>query len=183
MQWFELMGITAYPLALCSVLAVALVLERVVFMLRERGFTQEIYTQLATELDAARHKPKPLRDELVNCAIQEVYAPYTRGIRLLRIIATISPLLGLLGTMLGIISSFKVMARNTGPVTPSLIASGLWEAMLTTVVGLSIAIFTLLMAYFFNHIGENAMQRLCRKLNRHSLDIEMEKHEPLKVAA
>ncbi len=58
----------------------------------------------------------------------------------LEIIANISPLLGLLGTVLGMISAFSELEMSGTEVDPTILAGGIWEALLTTAFGLSIAI-------------------------------------------
>ncbi|MGE4292639.1 MAG: MotA/TolQ/ExbB proton channel family protein [Desulfovibrio sp.] len=72
-----------------------------------------------------------------------------RGVTLLRLIAVIAPLLGLLGTMLGMVSVFKVVAASTA-TDSALLAAGIWEALLTTILGLSVAIPTLVFYYFLS---------------------------------
>ena len=63
-----------------------------------------------------------------------------RGLSLLSLIATIAPLLGLLGTVLGMIEAFQQMETVGDRVEPAVLAGGIWEALLTTAAGLSVAI-------------------------------------------
>ena len=70
-----------------------------------------------------------------------------KGLCYLRLIAVISPLLGLLGTVLGMVTVFKTIAENVAP-NPAILAAGIWEALGTTVLGLCIAIPTLMVYYF-----------------------------------
>jgi len=63
-----------------------------------------------------------------------------RHIRLLELIAMISPLLGLLGTVTGMIQSFQELALAEGAANASLLAGGIWQALLTTAAGLLVAI-------------------------------------------
>lgn len=72
-----------------------------------------------------------------------------RGITFLRLIAVSAPLLGLLGTVLGMVSVFKVVAQSAS-ADPSLLAGGIWEALLTTVGGLSIGIPCLAFYYMLS---------------------------------
>ncbi len=71
-----------------------------------------------------------------------------RGMTLLRLISVISPLLGLLGTVLGISRVFRVMAGQT-MVNPAILANGIWEALTTTIMGLTITVPVLCLYYFF----------------------------------
>lgn len=63
-----------------------------------------------------------------------------RHIRLLELIAMISPLLGLLGTVLGMIQSFQELEMAEGAANASVLAGGIWQALLTTAAGLLVAI-------------------------------------------
>ena len=67
----------------------------------------------------------------------------------LDIIAQISPLLGLLGTVIGMISSFNQLELGGTTVDPSILAGGIWTALLTTAVGLIVAIPALISHHFF----------------------------------
>ncbi len=62
------------------------------------------------------------------------------GLTLLSLIATISPLLGLLGTVLGMIDAFQQLEAVGDRVDPAILSGGIWEALLTTAAGLSVAI-------------------------------------------
>lgn len=64
----------------------------------------------------------------------------SRHIRLLELIAMVSPLLGLLGTVLGMISAFQSLAAAEGAANAALLAGGIWTALLTTAAGLMVAI-------------------------------------------
>ena len=67
----------------------------------------------------------------------------------LEIIAQVSPLLGLLGTVIGMISSFNQLEIGGSLVDPAVLAGGIWTALLTTAVGLIVAIPSLIAHYFF----------------------------------
>jgi biopolymer transport protein ExbB len=71
---------------------------------------------------------------------------YLRG---LEVIANLSPLLGLLGTVLGMINAFSELEAAGAKVDPALLAGGIWEALLTTAFGLVIAIPALAAYYMF----------------------------------
>ncbi|MEC9434087.1 MAG: MotA/TolQ/ExbB proton channel family protein, partial [Pseudomonadota bacterium] len=62
------------------------------------------------------------------------------GSRALELIATVSPLLGLLGTVLGMIEAFRQLQEAGGGADPSILAGGIWEALLTTAMGMAVAI-------------------------------------------
>lgn len=62
------------------------------------------------------------------------------GLRLLDLIATIAPLLGLLGTVIGMIAAFQALQTSGARADPSLLAGGIWQALLTTAAGMGVAI-------------------------------------------
>jgi biopolymer transport protein ExbB len=76
-----------------------------------------------------------------------------RHIDWLATIAGAAPLLGFLGTVTGMVKAFQVIEKMGGPVNPSMLAAGIWEALITTVFGLSIAIpCVFAYNYFVNRI-------------------------------
>ncbi len=78
-----------------------------------------------------------------------------RSLRPLKNIAAISPLLGLLGTVFGMIHAFQTVALSTASFGKAdKLASGIYEAMVTTAAGLSVAIPTLLIFHFLNNRAE-----------------------------
>ncbi len=175
-EWFAQLGLMAWPLAICSVLTLAICFERSLFIMKIWLTEKSRYQYLMAALEENKSKPKPIRDELVSIIINELRRPYFSGVAPLRIIGTISPMLGLLGTILGIISVFKVIASQTTPVSPNMIAGGLWEAMLTTAVGLIIALPALLMAHSFHHIAQRQLDNFFLQLNKLSMSYELEKN-------
>ena len=71
-----------------------------------------------------------------NAAAQDFF----RHIRLVETIAVVSPLLGLLGTVLGMIQAFRDLEMSGGAANASLLAGGIWQALLTTAAGLLVAL-------------------------------------------
>lgn len=71
---------------------------------------------------------------------RSVLAPYESGLRTLEVIATLAPLLGLLGTVMGMIAAFQAMQEAGSQVDPAVLSGGIWQALLTTAVGLAVAI-------------------------------------------
>lgn len=96
---------------------------------------------LAYAMEATRKKMprKPLEAELMRRGNAEVEA-MSRHLRLLELIAMVSPLLGLLGTVLGMIQSFQQLEMAQGAANASVLAGGIWQALLTTAAGLIVAI-------------------------------------------
>ncbi|MFK4750950.1 MotA/TolQ/ExbB proton channel family protein [Oceanobacter antarcticus] len=80
-----------------------------------------------------------LREETLRLARLEV-AKLTQGLRPLEVIANIAPLLGLFGTVLGMIEAFQAMEAAGSQVDPAVLSGGIWQALLTTAAGLAVAI-------------------------------------------
>ncbi len=79
------------------------------------------------------------REETTRIARAEL-ARLREGLRALELIATIAPLIGLLGTVLGMIEAFQALQATGARADPSVLAGGIWEALLTTAAGMAVAI-------------------------------------------
>ena len=91
-------------------------------------------------------------------------------LRGLSLIAHTSPLLGLLGTVTGLVSSFHVIEKMEGLAQPAQLAAGIWESLLTTVVGLVIAIPCLAAYHGFEQKADKMARRMSfmiSELNEH----------------
>lgn len=73
-------------------------------------------------------------------------AAMARRMRLLEAVVQAAPMLGLLGTVIGMIDAFSALATTQGAVDPALLAGGIWTALMTTAVGLAIALLTFFVA-------------------------------------
>ena len=94
-----------------------------------------------------------VREAIDAAARNEVYK-LERGLGLLASVAGIAPLLGFLGTVTGMIAAFRAVEMNQGVVNPTMLASGIWEALLTTAYGLFVGIPAYFMYnYFVNRIS------------------------------
>lgn len=175
-NWFNQLGLMSWPLVICAVLTLAICFERIGFLVKSYLNQQAHFQILSMYLAKYKQQPKQVRDEMVSIMLDEVKLPYYRGIKALRMVGVISPMVGLLGTVLGIIAAFKIIAVQTGPVSPSMIADGLWEAMLTTAAGLMIALPALLFAYIFHYFSDRKINQYCLKLNKLSMTYELEGH-------
>lgn len=100
-----------------------------------------------------------LREEVESVAASEL-ARLGSNLRGLDSIASLAPLLGLLGTVLGMIRAF-IRLEEAGPrVDPALLAGGIWEALLTTAVGLTVAIPTLAVLAWLESQVERTRRRM-----------------------
>ncbi len=170
-------GLLMIPLAVCSLMLVTLIFERMISLRRgriiPRPFVKRFLEQIGEgELDrdgalqlceengspvamvfagAVRKWGRPGVE--VEQAIIDSGERATNGLRrYLRIfsgIATVSPLLGLLGTVVGMIRAFNAIATSDAMGRPELLANGISQALLTTAAGLSVAIPALIVSMYF----------------------------------
>lgn len=98
--------------------------------------------------------PALLREELARRA-QYLIRHLARHIWILELIAASAPLLGLLGTVLGMIVAFQGVGQGSGGADTALLAAGIWEALLTTAFGLGVALpFSILAAILNNAVDD-----------------------------
>ena len=164
-DWYSNLGEVGIPLLLCSIIAGALCFERAWHFVRLYLKRSSKLAELQEVLDSHCKHSKEIRDEVLTLLLQDIRRVGQRGISALRLIASLSPLLGLLGTVLGIIKAFQAIASHTGPISPSLVANGLWEAMLTTACGLAISLPCLLAAWTFQLLIDSYLNDLKGSLN------------------
>lgn len=173
MSYIQYIGPLGLPLLILSLVGLAVIIERIIFYLRLPIVDScKNFISIKNTLEENAKQPKPIRDELATYLLLEAKKPYDFGIRILRVIAVTSPMIGLLGTVVGIITAFKKISMHEGPVYPALIADGLWTAMLTTAVGLAIALPCLFAAFTFARMGEKRIGAYQKKLNQISFSIE-----------
>lgn len=105
----------------------------------------EMLARQESDLDAAKEESLRLATDEVR-----ILNSYLRGIEL---IAQSAPLLGLLGTVLGMIEAFNRMESAAGNVNASILAGGIWTALLATALGLAIAIiFSMAVAWLESRV-------------------------------
>jgi biopolymer transport protein ExbB len=155
-------GVVMYVLLLMSVSSLAIILLKLLQFWRigasrsgmmeliATGSTHEIRRRMAlsrhpaarvveTALDTG-HLPRELQEaEVERIGSVEIRALETY-IRSLEVVANLSPLIGLLGTVIGMIKAFGRLEEAGARVDPSQLAGGIWEALLTTAFGLIVAI-------------------------------------------
>lgn len=135
-----------YPILLCSITGAAILVNK---FIQYRGILREIEMPL-DEILKKKANPAiltPILDGIKNgCDENELSLIGTRqvrrvekGLSWLSLIATITPLLGLTGTVTGMIKAFMVIAESAS-VNPAMLAGGIWEALITTAAGLLVAI-------------------------------------------
>lgn len=184
-------GVMMIPIALCSVAVLAVVAERwsvlrpsiVVPPKFRSAFGKAVTTGGAPGLEVVRtlvrkpespaarlvasgvaklgHSSELIEKHLAAAGEEEVYM-LRRRLRVLTVVAAIAPLLGLTGTIFGMIRSFQTVAasgENLGKA--ELLAAGIYEAMITTAAGLLVAMPTVIFAHWF----AGKLERLARDLD------------------
>lgn len=106
---------------------------------KKRALLAQILTAAVRGKQAGPEHEDLAREEVTRLA-QSKLDGLESGLTLLSLIATISPLLGLLGTVLGMIDAFQQLQGAGDRVDPAILSGGIWEALLTTAAGLSVAI-------------------------------------------
>jgi len=115
------------------------------------------------------HQPKVLREELLSLWLNKQQRDLQAGLKVLQVIGIISPLLGLLGTVLGLIDMFAQLGQSQGPVTPAQLSAGLGLAMNTTAAGLIIAVPAITAAHLFGIWAQGQCLRAGHVLNQLNL--------------
>ncbi len=188
MQWIVGGGPIMYPLLICSVIALAVIIERAISLRKKQVIKTELVRLIQDIRDVgdvpmALAKCQVVRGPFSNIikhtllnlhlsweeklheiqvAGKEETKNLEKYLNILELIAAISPLLGLLGTVMGLDEIFEVIAR-VGLGEPRAFSSGIAQALRTTILGLAIAIPTSIAASFFdNKVGSlvNDMERL-----------------------
>ena len=169
-------GIFMWPLLACSVLIIAFSIERSWFLQKRLicpdGLSNQIKTLMDNDMIDKRHaeeisnlsslgfllinciKYKNLPREILESKIEEkateVQYSLERNLTMLGTTATISPLIGLLGTVVGMITAFTGLTETSG-ANPDLLAAGISQALITTAFGLLIAVPGLVLHKYFEH--------------------------------
>ena len=171
-------GIMMIPIILCSVLMLGFAIERLLMMRPDKivplAFVKKIRGLVAQKdygkaLDLCRNHPSPIAsvfrvaltlnrkaamsNEIIRATVEDLGSreldDVALKIRPLRVIGSITPLLGLLGTVMGMIKAFDVVASEAGLGRADLLASGISEALITTAAGLLVAIPSLAIYQYF----------------------------------
>ncbi len=159
-------GFAMWPLLGCSIVAVGLIADRalafVLTPLRFRQFIEQLrplvmrrqfdqaaqlcgrsthpVAVVATHYLANRRETEAIRSTVLAREGSLALRRFERRLRGLSIVAHLSPLLGLLGTVTGLVAAFHQIELSGGQAQPDQLAAGIWEALITTVFGLVIAI-------------------------------------------
>jgi len=195
-QLFLKGGPVMWPILLCSIFALAVILEKLYFLHKNSLNTQQflkdikdklkhrdikeaiklcdkndtpvcrILKQVILKSDRSRQEIKEAVEEVALYEIPRL----EKNLSMLATIAHISPLLGLLGTVTGMVRCFytiQIKAGSFNPVSAADLAGGIWEALLTTVFGLVVAIPTFVA---YNYLV-NRVNHLILEMEQASTDL------------
>ncbi|WOX04539.1 MotA/TolQ/ExbB proton channel family protein [Microbulbifer pacificus] len=194
-EFFSQLGPMGWPLLLASALALAVLGERLWFLLgtAHRGISgsfKRLQCTAESDLDALaracereralasratalllqhRNVHKPQREEIAAVWLQDQRRQLHSGLRLLMVIGVISPLMGLLGTVLGLIGMFACIEGSSESVTPALLADGLGMALSTTAAGLVVALPAIAGAHLLAIWSDRVVADLEHLFNRGNL--------------
>lgn len=176
-------GVLVIPILACSVLVLAIFCERMIRFSRMRsrgaGLAEKVAGMLASgdarqaasiaeksnsPMGRVLRKAMDYRDQdreiletVIIQATEEEVRNLSRYLQALATIGNIAPLLGLLGTVIGMIKAFMVIQDMGGKVNASVLAGGIWEAMLTTALGLAVALPAMVMhSYLLSRVERYA---------------------------
>ena len=181
-------GPLMYLILLCSIVSLAVIIERILHIHKARIDTDKFMDKIANTIkrnkimeavDMCSKTPGPIarilksgilkhdrsraeiREAIEDAGVFEV-PKLEKNLGVLTTIAHIAPLLGLLGTVTGMVRAFQVIqakAISLNPVNPGDLAGGIWEALLTTVAGLIVAIPTVVAYnYLVNRVEEFVLE-------------------------
>ncbi len=173
-------GPVMYPLLACSVISLTVVIERFFFWIRiyfhrnqslvdetlrlcQEGNWEDVKTKVARSKDyiikilvsGILHREFSMNKAMESTAAEEIKR-MRRYTGVLDTMITVAPLLGIFGTVLGIIISFDIIG-STGIEHPQAVTSGIAQALITTATGLGIAILSVFPFNYFNSSVENAV--------------------------
>jgi biopolymer transport protein ExbB len=161
-------GWVVYPLTLLAVLAIAIVVDRAYVFAR---FASQPGTRLAAlparhafkRLNAAviaeAGTPLWLREARAQSLATQIEREMNRGFWVLETIVTAAPLLGLLGTIVGMMHSFQLFG-GSGLVNPGGVTAGVAQSLVATAIGLIVALFSLFAFNYFSRRLEHLIDDL-----------------------
>ena len=185
-EFFLKGGFLMWPILLCSVIAFAIVLEKLWYFYRIKTNIGNLIAQvkkllLEGKLEEAERLCKetrgpvahilavgihihkrtyPEKEKIISRAGSKELRKLEENLRGLGIVAHISPLLGLLGTVTGMIKCFMKIQELGGRVNASVLAGGIWEALITTAAGLSVAIPAIIFYHYFEGKVDNIASQM-----------------------
>lgn len=140
-------------------------------LVRRKNYAEALQECVATRVPAGRvihaallrhHLPREQIKEVVQEAGQMEVTRLERFLSILNAIAHVAPLIGLLGTMIGLLDSFTNLSSSNGVMTPSEVAKGVYQSLITSALGLVVAIPSYLFYAFLSAKSHSLMHDLER---------------------
>lgn len=199
MNYFDLFlrgGLVMYPILLCSLVTITVIIEKYIVLAQAKVDPKQLMLKIRSALtrndvigavDACTKVKAPVANILKHAVLNYKYGHQAvkdaievagkeevfhleKRLSVLASMAGVAPMLGFLGTVTGMIQAFQTIENLGGNVNPSVLAGGIWEAMLTTAFGLVVGIPAL---YFYNFF--------VTKVNRFIFEIENSTEEFLSL--
>ncbi|MCP4133922.1 MAG: hypothetical protein GY754_23330 [bacterium] len=148
-------GALMYFILLLGLIGLTIIFERLYYFIKNNSWSKsrlDVYLSGVAENSTARFKEQ-LDDELRD-AFRLYLNKMERGMALLNGLGNVSPIIGFLGTVIGMITAFADIANAT-TVNAKVVAVGIQQALVTTAGGLMVAAPLLSVFHFFNHIIQN----------------------------
>lgn len=187
-------GPVMWPLLAGSIIGLAIMLERSFFLARRRLPSRDFAGRLIEQIrqkrlgealvlaGSSRHPvahiahvylanlacPETLRQDILRREGSRMLEKSENNLRVLSVIAHLAPMLGLLGTVTGLVVAFAAIEQLEGMARPGELAAGIWESLLTTVFGLVVALPCLAAYHLFEHKADRDarhMQFMVSELN------------------
>lgn len=150
-----------YLLAVCSIVMIAIGLERSYHYVRlccrddlrgeikGRILSGDFEKALAAAAALIHRGDAETMEKAVSVKGSLKLKRLNEHLHILELIGRISPMIGLFGTVLGMVATFQKVAEVRGQLDPSILTGGLWKALLTTAAGLSVSLTALILHHFF----------------------------------
>ncbi len=185
MKILMLGGWMMWPLALVSIMVTAIVIERFLLFsscpFPSKNFTEKLEkavegdtsllmdelgkVSLLKRFAALLQSPHLQREASLRLEGEAIVQKLEKHLSMLSILARLAPLMGLLGTVLGMISTFSEIAHAQAGVNMNQLAGGIWQALITTAAGLCIAIPALFFLHYFQSRVTKAASALSEAAN------------------
>jgi biopolymer transport protein ExbB len=183
LNFFVKGGPVMYPFLLCSIISLAIIFERTLFWLRlgrnrdEERVGRILELAEKEEYESAWELGRQSKDYIVRVLMggiahrryslpsalemgaEEEIKRMSKHLNILDTIITVAPLLGIFGTVVGIINSFDLLGR-AGIEHPQVVTGGIAQALITTATGLGVAMMTLLPYNYFQSKIQSASKEL-----------------------
>ncbi|MBI3812939.1 MAG: MotA/TolQ/ExbB proton channel family protein [Nitrospinae bacterium] len=190
-------GVIMIPILACSIISITIIIERAIFWLKQKQTitpeqllsvaskggiddmakeAQNVNHPIARVLLAGALNRNPSASAAMEAAAMDEIDKMKKYLPALDTIVTLAPLLGLLGTIIGMIQSFDIISL-TGLGQPHAVTGGVAEALIATAAGLIVAIFTLIPYNYF----QSKVEKTTEDMERYATKFEMILKEQAKL--